>query len=394
MLRRALVLCVLVLVLTPLTPLPPGTVVAGIEPAAPPGTRFVSAGDPAVYQLVPAGGAPRDRPAGAPRPAVRDIPGFPAPNVLTRYGSRLYVSNYVDLYFGYLQVVDISVPGGEFITGVITAPVNTFDLAAVDDRLYAVGQAHAELYELPLAGGDWISTTLQKSTSDVVEYGHLLYPNGGLMYVNHPHENVIDVVDLAARTVVTTLTGFEYYPARIAFAGDYFVVVENGLNLPDCASYGPHYSVYRLSDHSQVLRQSIQGDCPMDVVTRGSRLYIVFLNGVKEYDLLSGQVLGQLSFFPAGWHALSTGRELIVQQYWDGALYLVDYDLTHIMTTYGLITPPNYWTPPIEEMVAMPVFTDGRVFVTNRDNSALSIVDLPLGSVWQHWLPYSVRRGT
>lgn len=392
MFKRAVVLCVLVLVLAPLTPSRPAVVAAGAGPVAPPGMRFVPSGDRPVYRLAPAGGAPTDRPAAAPRPAVREIPGFPAPNVMTRYGSQLYVSNYVDLYYGSLQVVDISVPGGEFITGVITAPVNTFDLAVVDDRLYAVGQAHGELYELPLAGGEWISTTLQKNTSDVVEYGHLLYANAGLMYVNHPHENVIDVVDLSSRTVVTTLTGFEYYPARIAFAGDYFVVVENGLTW-DCASYGPHYSVYRLSDYSQVLRESIQGDCPMDVVTRGSRLYIVFLNGVKEYDLLSGQILGQISFFPAGWHALSTGRELIVQQYWDGALYLIDYDLTHIMTTYGLITPPNYWTPPIEEMVAMPVFTDGRVFVTNRDNSALSIVDLPLGSAWQLWLPYVVRHG-
>lgn len=391
MLKRALVLCVFVLVLAPLAPSRPASVAAG--PAAPPGAQFVPWGNPPAYQLAPAGSASGGRPVTAPGPAVRDIPGFPAPNVMTRYGSRLYVSNYVDLYYGYLQVVDISVPGGEFITGVITVPVNTFDLAAVDDRLYAVGQAHGELYELPLAGGEWISTTLQKNTSDVVEYGHLLYPNAGLMYTNHPHENVLDVVDLSSRTVVTTLTGFEYYPARIAFAGDYFVVVENGLSQPDCGSYGPHYSVYRLSDHSRVLRRSIQGDCPMDVVTRGSRLYIVFLNGIEEYDLLSGQVLGQISFFPAGWHALSTGRELIVQQYWDGALYLVDYDLTHVTATYGLITPPNYWTPPIEEMVAMPVFADGRVFVTNRDNSALSIVDLPLGPAWQSWLPYGVRHG-
>jgi hypothetical protein len=381
--RNALALCVLALVLTWLVTPPHGSTAAGTQPPVPWTVEFVRSGNPAVYELTQAGGMPVETSAAAARPEVRDIPGFPAPNAMTRYGSRLYVSNYVDLYTGYLQVVDISVPGGEFITGVITAPVNVFDLAAVDDRLYAVGQAHGELYERPLSGGGWISTTLQKGTSDVVEYGHLLYPNGGRMFVNHPHENVIDVVDLAARTVVTTLTGFEYYPARIAFAGDYLVVVENGLSQPDCASYGPHYSVVRLSDYSQVLRHSIQGDCPMDAVT--------FVNGVKEYDLLTGQVLGDISFFPVGWHMLSTGRELIVQQYWDGALYLVDYDLTHVTTTYGLITPPNYWTPPIEEMVAMPVFTDGRVFVTNRDNSALSIVDLPLGTAWQQWLPTGLR---
>lgn len=226
-----------------------------------------------------------------------------------------------------------------------------------------------------------------------MEYGHLLYPYGRRMFVNHPHENVIDVVNLDTRAVEHTLTGFEYYAARIAFAGDYLVVVENGLSQPDCTSYGPHYSVYRLSDYSRVLRRSIQGDCPMDVVARGDRLYIAFVNGVREYDLLSGQVLGGISFFPVGWHMLSTGRELIVQQYWDGALYLVDFDLTSVASTYTLITPPNYWTPPIEEMAAMPVFTDGRIFVTNRDNSGLSIVDLPLGPAWPQSLPVGLRLG-
>ena len=78
-----------------------------------------------------------------------------------------------------------------------------------------------------------------------------------------------------------------------------------------------------------------------------------------------------------GRHAIHNGRELLAQAP-IGKLLVIDLDLTANEGSYPLLQNPQTWFPPIEEMVAMPP-CDARVFVTNRNDDSLSIVDLPRG---------------
>ncbi len=318
-------------------------------------------------------GAPRAR---ALSPGVRFLPGFSNPGAVFLAGGTLYVAcNGASL----VTEVDVATPGQEAITGTIATPVNPVDLAVVAGTLYVIDQQRSKLYYRPLAGGTWAYVQLP-AAAPRWSYGNVIYPHEtlGKMLVLHFWENRIHVVDLATKQLDTTITNLHHLPDRVHFtaAGDRMIVLCVGLDAPSCAAAGPHWEVFDLANgYQKLLEVAVSGECPQTMAEHGGDLFVVRDGGVLSFDLPSGAPVAALGGLSLGRQAEHNGAMLFVQDL-AGGVAVIDPALTAVGASYGLLSNPQGWYPPLEEMAAAAA-ADGRIFVANRNDGCLSIIDWP-----------------
>lgn len=330
---------------------------------------------PGVYLRVPDGAA---APAfGAPKASpVRSISGILDAGAVIRAGNTLYVGNNQDRTTNLISVVDVTTPGAEVITGTIATPVNPVDFAVVGSNIYVVDQTRNAVHRRALSGGAWTALPLPNGVITEWTYGDIIYPDpaGARLFVIHMWEDLIDVIDVASFSVTSTISNLHHLPNRIVFAGGRMVVLGVGLSAPSCLATGPHFAVFNATTLVKQYEVAMTGACPQTVLANSAHVYAFRDSDVKRYLLSSGALVN--AFAGAfGRHAALNGRELYSQDF-TGSVSAIDLGLVSIDETVNVLAGFQVWFPPIEEMVAMGP-CDGRLFVTNRNDDSLSIVDFP-----------------
>jgi hypothetical protein len=323
----------------------------------------------------------------APSPGVRALPGFSEPAALDLDGTLLYVSENGGAQS--IRVVDIAIPGLETVVGTYSSPVDPVDVEARGGWLYTANQKRNPLWYRPLGTGNWSSLPLPNGTVDEWTYGELLEPQPGAnrMLVLHMWENKIDVVDLAGPAVVHTITDLHHLPTRARFTADgqRLVVLCTGLSAPSCGASGPNLAVFETATWQKLYEINLSGKCWYTLQVVGGR---AFANhggtfepaGITAFDLAQGNLIESSTAVAGMRNMASNGRELFLQGQSDGSLQRVDDQLTALEENWQLLANPQIWFPPTENIFALEP-CDGRVFIANRNDGSLSIVDGPQGFV-------------
>lgn len=299
------------------------------------------------------------------------VTGLENPGPVWRHGNLLYVGNNEENTTKTVTVVDVTTPGAEFVVETISTPVDPVDVAVAIDRLYVIDSKRDQLWSQPLGGGAWTSIALPNGVIQEWDYGHIIEPLGDRMYVIHQWENKIDVVDLVAGVVESTITDIDHLPDRIVFTGNTMVVLGVGLDAPSCGANGPNFSVYSLPSHAKLYRKSIAGNCPLELLAQDGHVWVFFNNQVRRYDLATGNFINQLVIAGIAANAVHRGADIIGQKF-GGEMVTIDPALGGFATLCDLVGS-QIWFPPLEQMAWMGL-ADGRVFVTNRNNDTLDRV--------------------
>jgi hypothetical protein len=306
-------------------------------------------------------------------PGVSSIPGFNDPGAIVAVGTTLYVGNDAPS----VTVVDASVPGSEAIAGAIATPIHPIDLAVTGGVLYVADQGRDEVWYQSLGalgGGTWSVIHLPAATTEWT-YGNICFPHPTLsrLYVIQMWENRIQVIDLVTKTVQTPITELHHLPTSIAFSSDgaRMAVLCTGLSAPSCGAFGPNLAVFDATTHAKLYEIDLQGTCARAIAVDGDDAFVVRDTNLRKYDLPTGGLLDSLAL-GGGRNAAHNGFELVTQ---DGSekvrLHTSDFEAQ--TGDYDVVFGAQVWFPPIEEMVALPS-VDGRVFVTCRNDDAISVI--------------------
>lgn len=301
---------------------------------------------------------------------VTSIGGLNDPAAIIRHGNTLYVGNDGPT----ISIIDASVYGAEVVTGTISTPINPIDLAIVGTTLYVVDQKRDAVWHRPLGGGAWSSIALPTATWEWT-YGNICFPHPTLpiLFVIQMWENLIQIVDLNTNSVAGVITQLHHLPTSIAFSADgtKMAVLCTGLSAPSCAASGPNLAVFDANTFAQLYEVNLQGTCSRAIVANGGDAFVVRDVDVKKYALANGALLDSKTG-GGGRNVAHNGFELVTQ---DGGqlvrLYTSDLDV--LTASFDVMLQPQVWFPPVEEMVAFPA-SDGRVFVTVRNDDAVSVI--------------------
>lgn len=340
--------------------------------------------EPGVWLQTRTGSVSESAPAGAAAmTTVHAIPGFVNPSAIVKDGTKLYVGEDTPL----VRVVDTSTPGAEFVAATITTPVSPIDLLVKNNTLYVINQDRDTLWRKALPSGAWQSLALSGPNASQWTYGNILFPHPTLdkVFVVHMWENSIDVVNLTTWQLEATITDLHHLPDRIAFNGaaTQMAVLCIGLSAPSCAASGPNLAVFDLTTLVKQYEVNLQGDCSMELLTHFDDAYVVRNGDLKRYELVNGSFVDELpdplNSLAFGRNGTSNGRELYLQGN-TGRVLRVDFELSLLEDAIPVVTQSQVWFPPIEEMTAF-AGCDGRVFVTNRNDKTVSVVQLPQGFI-------------
>ncbi|MFO0830158.1 MAG: dockerin type I repeat-containing protein [Phycisphaerales bacterium] len=305
------------------------------------------------------------------------VTGLQEPGAVCRDGNRVYVANTANGDAKLVTVVDVTTPGAEFVVETIATPVNPIDVDVAAGRLFVIDHDRNKLWSRPVSGGAWTVLSLPNGVITEWDYGHILESHGDFIYVIHQWENKIDVVNAVTNAIVTTVTDIDHLPDRIVFvddaSGGTMIALGVGLDAPSCFANGPNFSVYSLTNYQKLYRKSIAGGCPLDVVARDGKVWVAFEDKIRMYDLATGNLLDQLAIPTLGRNAVHNGTYIVAQQS-GGQIISVLPNLDSFVPVCDLVAN-QVWFPPLEQMVAMSA-SDGRVFVTNRNNNTLDRVQL------------------
>lgn len=116
---------------------------------------------------------------------VEAISGFDNPASVVRSGDLLYIGNTSNNDAKLVTVVDIAIPGTEFVVDEIDTPLNPVGLAVAHERLYVIDQDRNPLSYRPLAGGEWTDVVLPNAAITEWSYGDIIYPLDHRILVIH-----------------------------------------------------------------------------------------------------------------------------------------------------------------------------------------------------------------
>lgn len=315
---------------------------------------------------------------------VRVITGVTSPRVvaLSPDSHRLYVNNH-DRFDKVIQrtisVVDISASGKEVVIDSFQAPVKPMDMAITSDHLYALGYARNILYSRPVLGGEWSEIILTETRPDS-GFVRSLFLREGKLYVLHQRDRIIDIVDLETESIEDSYR-FSVGPLRMAVKDDYAALISVGLQSPSCDAGGPTLKLLTLPNFQEIYSRDIRDDCPKSVSIGDDRIFIVYANMVRTYDLATGGLMRTFSIPPNqrfGEQAILNERGLFLQTVSvadGGHIYLVNQSLTRICADIPLLAnPEEQWTfPPLGQMVET---SDGRLLVANANDHVVSVIDM------------------
>ncbi|MFG0319071.1 MAG: YncE family protein [Planctomycetota bacterium JB042] len=349
-------------------------VLCGRSGAADDAPRFVpTPGDPSVWvpvhdvEAIPRRGAAKV----AATPNVWHVPGFVAPGAAALDGTNLYVTNHLGSKL--VSVVDVQTFGGESIVGTIATPVDPIDLAVAGGELWVLSAARDAVHHRPLAGGAFSSVPLP-STFPIVTYGDGLHahPDGVRLFVVHPFDDRVLIVDRTSGQVVQTITDLHHVPQRLVFfaGGARMAALSVGLDAPSCSATGPHVAVYDVAGAAQRLFEiDVHGQCATGLAELAGALLVARSDELLAFDGTTGAPLAALDsnvvdVFVAAGKVVGPAA---------GNVQQAAPDLAHVEKSKSLLAGGLAWSPPFGEMVAA---ADGRLFVCNRNDGALTVVDL------------------
>lgn len=350
----------------PIGPFLPSPLQAGVYASAPEVVATHLAGK--------SGGAPAI--AVALSPDVTAIAGFKDPSAIVRRGNSFFVSNNEDNATKTISVIDATVPFGEVITQTFSTPVDPVDCAFQGNEIFLADQKRSPLYWKDLSSNTWNSIALPVAI-DEWTYGNITFahPTQNRMFVVQFWENRIHVVDTQTKSLVTTITNLHHLPTSIAFSADgsKMAVLCTGLSAPSCGASGPNLAVFDSTSFSKLYEVDLQGTCSRALTTDGQFVFVVRDSDVRKYDFATGALVTTMSIGGLGRNANFNGTDLVVQDLASGAVKVIDPGLTQVLATYGVVSGPSVWLPPTEEMATFDN-GDGRVFVTVRNDDAVSVV--------------------
>ncbi len=314
---------------------------------------------------------PRGATKVAATPNVWHVPGLVAPGAAALAGTNLYVTNHLGANL--VSVVDVQAFGGESIVGTIATPVDPIDLAVAGAELWLISAARDALHRRPLAGGAFSSIPLP-STFPTVTYGDGLHahPDGVRLFVVQPFDDRVLVVDRTSGQVVQTIADLHHVPQRLVFfaGGARMAALSVGLDAPSCGATGPHVAVYDVAGAAQRLFEiDVHGECVTGLAELAGTLLVARSHELLAFDGTTGAALAALDanvvdVFVAAGKVVGPAA---------GDLLQAAPDLAHVEKTKPLLAGALAWSPPFGEMVAS---ADGRLFVCNRNDGALTVVDL------------------
>jgi len=304
---------------------------------------------------------------------VWHLPGFVFPAAMTLEGDDLYVTNHQgsDL----VTVVDVQTFGAEVISQTIATPVDPIDLVVAGSELWVVGPARNALHHRPIAGGVWNSIALPAAFPEW-SYGHVVtaHPDGVRLFVAQLWENRIQVVDRTAGVVIQTISDLHHLPEQVLFfaGGTRMAVLSVGLDAPHCQAIGPHVAVYAVSGPATRLFEfDVSGECPLSIAEDSGTLFVTRDGGIAAYDAANGQLLASGGASTLGRYSIVAEGELVTQSV--GTIIKAPLDLSSQAACDSLLQNPLTASPALGEMAAI---ADGRLFIANRNDGTLTIVDL------------------
>ncbi len=309
-------------------------------------------------------------------PEVSALPGFKDPAAIVRVGTDFYVGNNENNQTKTISVIDASLDGGEFVSQTFATPVDPVDFQIKGNEIFVVDQKRSPVWWRPLSGSTWSSIPIPVAI-DEWTYGNecFAHPTQNKLFVLDIWGNKIHVVDLATKTLQTTITNLHHLPTSMAFSfdGSKMAVLCNGLSAPSCSASGPNLAVFDSTTFTKLYEVNLQGTCSRALTTDGKSLYVVRDTGVLRFDFNSGTMVASISLVDLGRNATFNGNELVVQDSFLGKVMTIAADLSTVNATFSVVAGPPAWSPPIEEMA---VFEDGdpRIFVTNRNDDSVSII--------------------
>ena len=129
--------------------------------------------------------------------------------------------------------------------------------------------------------------------------------------------------------------------------------------------------MFNLSDFQKVYQKDISGQCALSITHLNGLVYVIFETQIVSYDLETGDQVNSLNTPLLGRHANTDGQSIIVQTS-TGLVLKIDAGLTTTRESASVLARPQFWYPPIQEMVAADA-ADGRLFITNGQDGTLSI---------------------
>lgn len=309
--------------------------------------------------------------------SIRTLSGFDEPGSVFHHGDRVYVTNSGHPDAQEISILDVSVYGFEYVFEVVPTPIlRPIDAVTDGTDLFTVNAASDRVWSRSLAGGAWSEIPMAGAIGTFL-YGralHLSPSQSHLLVVRHAAHRV-EVIDLATRQVVQSLTGI-YLPLDVEFSADgsSVAVLQSAATLPVTHAPGPAAWVF------DALTYQLKYSIPIGEVstytamaTDGTRLYIGGANKIFTFDFATGAPLGPSVPLAHGRHLACNGPELVALTT-SGAYPIKCYPTASLGTSnseYFVVETPVQTYPPLEEILALD---DGRIFVTNFDDDSLEII--------------------
>jgi hypothetical protein len=153
------------------------------------------------------------------------------------------------------------------------------------------------------------------------------------------------------------------------------LVLSNGLAGPGCSAEGPHLTGFRLPDYKVLFNKDIRGDCYHTLVANDGLAYVISYFQTRIFEISTGEEKPELDFGGGRNAALLCGN-LVLTKNNAQVIRLVDLRSRTSRASYDVMRGQSVrWIPATEGIVTVP---DGRIFVTNRNNDELSIIQTGL----------------
>lgn len=202
----------------------------------------------------------------------------------------------------------------------------------------------------------------------------MLYSDSYRLFI--AHNNQIDVMDVRDHSVIGTILNDDprKYVYQLSVVGSKVVVLSEG-----CGTGPDHFTVHRLSDLRRLYRRQLDDDsCTRSIEAIGDTVYIgsssfrdINQSQVTAYDLRDGTRRSALEI-PLLRHVRAVPAGLLVDDFF-GNLTMVELGLRRVIAGPTAIpTRDLIWWPAL---LASASAEDGRVFVSNLNDSTVAIVD-------------------